>query len=150
MQQRLPKFQPQPEAVAHHTTTDRDLEILYAIAHYRLLSTSLLLRLIPGSPKGTANRLRILFHKTLIERMPGRINEESVYYIRNLDALRLLQARGIISADAPEWDSVRNRQKLGKPPAQLTLDHELMISRFHATLQLACRQTNGQVQLASW
>src|SRR5438034_10152912 len=111
MQQRLPKFEARPEAVVNHAITDRDLEILYAIAHYRVLSTSLLLRLIPGSPKGTANRLRILFHKTLIERVPGRINEEALYYLKNLDALRLLQARGIISGDAPEWDSVRNRQK---------------------------------------
>ena len=107
MQQRLPKFEARPEAVANHAITARDLEILYTIAHYRVLSTSLLLRLIPGSPKGTANRLRILFHKTFLRRVPGRINEECLYYVDNLEALRLLQARGFISSDAPEWNTVR-------------------------------------------
>src|SRR5438094_2085472 len=31
----------------------------------------------------------------------------------------------------------------------LFIDHELMISKFHTMLDLACRQTNGQVQIRS-
>jgi hypothetical protein len=110
----------------------------------------LILRLIPGSSKGIADRLRILFHKTLIQRVPGRINEQCVYYVANLEALRLLEASGRIAPEGPEWNDVRNRQKQNKPPASLTLNHELMISKFHATLDLACRKSGGRVQLSAW
>ena len=32
----------------------------------------------------------------------------------------------------------------------LFIQHELMISRFHAWLELACKQSNGQVELIDW
>ena len=150
MQKRLKKFQRQPTAVINNVNTHRDFEILYIVAHFGVTWTSLLQSLINGSPKGISHRLQILFHQGLIQRVPGRINQQCVYYMDNLDALRLLAAHGMISPDAPEWDSVRNNQKQNKPPSPLFLDHEMMISRFHATLELACRQTNGQVQIASW
>ena len=150
MQKRLKKFEPQPTAVTHHVTTGRDLEILYTAVHFGVTTTSLFQSLIDGSPKGIAHRLQINFHRGLLQRVRGRINEENVYYVDNLDTLRLLAAHGMISPDAPEWDSIRNNQKQNKPPSPLFLNHELMISKFHATLQLACRQTNGRVQIASW
>jgi hypothetical protein len=150
MQKRLKKFKPQPEAVAHHVTTRRDLEILDTAARFPLMTTSLFQSLIDGSPKGIAHRLQILFHRKLLQRVPGTINEECIYYMDNLDALRLLAAHGMISPEAPEWDIVRNNQKQNKPPSPLFVNHEIMIARFYATLALACRQTNGRVQLAAW
>jgi len=150
MQKRLKKFEPQPNALPKYVNTRRDLEILYTAAHFRVVTTSLFQTLIDGSPKGISHRLQILFHQGLLQRVPGRINEECVYFVNNFDTLRLLAAHEMISPEAPEWDSVRNNQKQSTPPSPLFIGHELMISKFHALVALACRQTNGQVQLVSW
>src|SRR2546425_13142245 len=125
MQKRLKKFEPQPTAVAHHVNTRRDLEILYIGVHFGVTSTSLFQKLIDGSPKGISHRLQILFHQGLLQRVPGRINEECVYYVNNFDTLRLLAAHEMISPEAPEWDSVRNNQKQSTPPSPLFIGHEL-------------------------
>lgn len=167
MQQRLSRFVRQPEKFESRQLTDKALETIAVIERYRFISSSLLVRLVEGGQRNTYRHLQSLFHQGLVSRFalpttwgtPG----EFVYYLDRLAALRLLTDRGVISPGPEELERkeelVRlNRQKayhqLHKDPNQqgklLYIQHELMISRFHALLELACRKFAGKVVLEQW
>jgi hypothetical protein len=161
LQQRLHKYKRDPERLPPREITKRSLEIISLIERYRFLPTSLIVRLIEGHEKHTARHLQALYHKGLINRFafprvgnPGEFN----YYLDSVKVLSLLVDAGS-DKDALDWDLVkRNYVKdycainLGKNIDDLQgrlmhLQHELMISRFHAMLELACRRSNGRVEL---
>jgi hypothetical protein len=161
MQQRLHKYKRDPEKLPPREITERSLEIISLIERYRFLPTSLIVRLTQGHAKHTARHLQALYHKGLINRFafprvgnPGEFN----YYLDNIKVLSLLVDAGS-DRDALDWELVkRNYVKdysainLGKNIDDLQgrlmhLQHELMISRFHAMLDLACRRSNGRVEL---
>jgi hypothetical protein len=176
--QRLRKFARDPNYAARHPgkqLTTTSLSILAAIDRYRLIPTALILRLVPGNHRVIYRHLQHLYHSGLVNRLalfgrtgrPGEFN----YFMDNTDALELLISEGVATPEALDFEAVlRNREKwrplaapeVGKrATASIELEetseaqryfikHELMISRFHGMLELACRDSQGKVQLTNW
>lgn len=167
MQQRLKKYSRDPltlAAVASRRITDTSLSIIATIHDYKIIPTSLLVRLVPGHEKNVHRHLQQLYHKRFINRfafMRGKNPGEFHYYLDNPEALHLLVGQGMITEDL-EFDEVkRNREKaycdVNNPKRAeeiqgklLFLKHEVMISRFHAMLELACGQSNSRVELTEF
>jgi Replication-relaxation len=168
MQQRLRKYRRDPrhtEALGNRQITDRSLEIISNLSYYRFLPTSLLVALIEGYPRITHRHLQMLFHRGLINRFTfPRIGNpgEFIYYLDNTQALELLIERGWSERDGLPFEEVRNNKEKDysaiHDPARvdelqgrlLFLKHELMISRFHAILELACKKSDGKAELTDW
>lgn len=162
MQKRLPKIRRAPELLSPHRFTERDLAILRKIADYRFLTASLLQVLISGNAKVTARHLQRCYHDGLVSRFRLSHRDEFIYYLENKKALELLVESGEADRDELDWNVIRvNREgkyhevsepsKLLEAVSRLTwLAHELMISRFHAALEIACRDLSGSVRLVSW
>jgi hypothetical protein len=184
-QQRLKKFTRDPNYAAHSRNrqiTERTLQIIAIIERYRVIPTSLLLRLVGGDPRNAYDHLKHLYQKALVNRFcffgPTGRPLEFNYFLDNPEALKILIARSEVDPESLDFRSVRlNREKLtplldaaaasvrqdasklldtneeaeelseGK---RLFLKHELMISRFHGMLELACRASGGQIKLAAW
>jgi hypothetical protein len=168
MQQRLRKYRRDPrhtEALGNRQITDRSLEIISNLSYYRFLPTSLLVALIKGDARITQRHLQVLFHRGLINRFTfPRIGNpgEFIYYLDNTQALELLiEQEWSERAGLPFEEVRRNKEKdysAIHDPARvddlqgrlLFLKHELMISRFHAMLELVCNKLNRKVELTDW
>lgn len=165
MQARLRKFQRQPERVADRKLTARDLDIIQYIARYRFLPSSLLARLVTGNEDVTYRHLQQLYHRGLVARFsfPAVLSHsEFHYYLDNREALELLQQRPGVVLEESDFEEVnRNREKAYSDVHDRTkaaestgrlmfLQHEAGISRFHAMLELACRMSDGRVELDRW
>jgi len=164
MHKRLPKFERQPDAAQKRQVTARTLQIILLLARYRFLPRSLIVQLIPGDIRTTDDHLRVAFDKDLVSRLtfPRVVGPlgEFIYFIDNPAALRLVEEAGL--ATNLDYEVVRNnREKRYARAAALVgdedgvgallfLKHELMISRFHAAVELACRQSRGTVVLETW
>lgn len=161
MQIRLPKYWRDPEHLPPRRITNRSHDIIAALDAYGFLPTSFVTRLVEGNARITERHLQTLYHTGLINRFafprvgnPG----EFIYYLDNTHALDMLASAG---ADPTRLDyngAKRNREKryyeinLGSriddvPGRLMHLHHELMISRFHFMLELACRKSGGAVEL---
>lgn len=163
MQQRLPRFKREPDALAHRRITERSLAIIQTIHNHRILPTSLIVHLVPGDARRTQHHLQMLFHRGLVNRFsfPTHGNAECYYYLDNTKALDLLAEQGS-DPETLDYDGLRRNKEKGyadiNDPKKseemqgrlLFLQHEAMISRFHATLELACRNSQGRVVLAAW
>ncbi|HLV88702.1 MAG TPA: replication-relaxation family protein [Candidatus Sulfotelmatobacter sp.] len=165
MQKRLTKFIRQPDAVSGRRLTARSLAIIAVISRYRLLPTSLLVRLIDGNEDVTHRHLQQLYHKGLINRFAfpklGSAGEFH-YYLDNPAALELLAAHAVASETELDWEGVaRNHDKayheINDPQKSeeasgriLFLKHEAMISRFHFLLEMAAAKSRPTVDLALW
>jgi hypothetical protein len=119
---------------------------------------------VRGNAKNLYRHLQLLYHKGLVYRFAfnhGKNPSEFHYYLDSPPALELLVENGVLR-EALEWDEVRrNREKAycevnnpkqaeETPGRLLFVKHELMISRFHAMLELACRGTDGRVKLSGF
>src|SRR2546428_9017640 len=104
---RLSKFKREPKAVADKKLTGRSLDVIAAIARYRFLPTSLLVRLIEGNEDVTHRHLQLLFHKELVNRFAfpktGGSNEFN-YYLDDVKALALLVEHGLAEKEALDFD----------------------------------------------
>jgi hypothetical protein len=167
MQQRLKKYGRDVTslaAVASRRITDTSLHVIATIHDYKIIPTSLLVRLVLGNDKNLQRHLQQLYHKGLINRfafMRGNNPGEFHYYLDNPEALNLLVAHGANAQDL-EFDEVRrNRDKrycdVNNPKRieemqgrLLFLKHEAMISRFHAMLEIACMNSAGRVELTNF
>jgi hypothetical protein len=167
MQQRLKKYSRDVatrSAVSSRRITETSLRVIATIHDYKIIPTSLLVRLVTGHEKNIHRHLHQLYHKQLINRfafMRGKNPGEFHYYLDNPRALSLLVAAGA-SADDLAFDEIRrNREKrycdVNNPKLSeemqgrlLFLKHEVMISRFHAMLELACANSNGTVELTEF
>jgi hypothetical protein len=167
MQHRLKKYSRNPEtfaAVASRQITNTSLTILATIHDYKIIPTSLIVRLVPGHEKSTYRHLQQLYHKGLVNRfafMRGKNPSEFYYYLDNTEGLDLLVVNGV-ERDRLEFDEVRrNREKRycdANDPKRseemqgklLFLKHEVMISRFHGMLELACEASSGSVELINF
>jgi hypothetical protein len=168
MQQRLRKYRRDPrhaETLGNRQITDRSLEIISNLSYYRFLPTSLLVALIKGYARITQRHLQMLFHRGLINRFTfPRIGNpgEFIYYLDNIQALELLIEQGWSEQDDLPFEEVRNNKEKGYSAIHdaarvdelqgrlLFLKHELMISRFHGMLELACKKSDGKVELTDW
>lgn len=120
-----------------------------------------MVRLIEGNRRITERHLQNLYHQGFVNRFafptsfhPGEFN----YYLDERKGLDLLKEHGF-SADELDYKQAFNNKSKGydeiafnraltqKQEKLLHLNHELMISRFHYMLEMACRKTNGVVKL---
>ncbi len=163
MRQRLPKFRRSPDAFRDRKITARSIDILQFVARYRLIPRSLLVRLVQGDMRTTDQHLQVLYHLGLLNRFAfprlGANPGEFIYYADNLVVLELIAH--LLSADEHEElaQSIRNNRYKDYAGAVLDADgfgklmfvhHETMLSRFRATLELACRASGGAAELVSW
>lgn len=155
MQDRLKKSRREPERVQTRQLTKRALDIIATIARYRFLPTSLIVRVVDGNHRITEDHLQKLYHKGLVNRFQLKRNGECNYYLDNPDALRLLDPAAVdmrmfkLVRNYREKDYAGAAQRL-EPGKLMFLEHELMVSRFHWMLELACRQSAGAVVLGKW
>jgi hypothetical protein len=167
-QARLRRFIRQPERLADRQLTAKGLDVIAAIERYKFLPSSLLVRLVEGGQRNNYRHLQTLFHKSLVNRFalpttygtPG----EFIYYLDSKQALQLLIDRGLMTEASEEErkrkeETIRlNREKgysrLHVDPDMhgklLYIQHELMVSRFHAMLELGCRKFAGKLELEQW
>jgi hypothetical protein len=165
MQQRLRKYSRNQEslaAVAARQITDTSLALIATIYDYRIIPTSLLIRLVPGHEKNLYRHLQQLYHKGLVNRfafMRGKNPGEFHYYLDNTASIDLLTANGVMDESLDRAEVRRNREKaycnVNDPKRTeemqgklLFLKHEVMISRFHGMLELACNASNGTIELS--
>ena len=110
----------------------RDLDILRAVARYRFLNTGHIRRLIEGSERNLANRLKGLFEHAYLDRpecqydfyRPGGGSSLSVYALADKGARVLSHHDGLIIGNHARW-SQKNKQA-GRP----FLEHTLAIADF--------------------
>ena len=167
VQKRLRRFIRQPEQLPGRQITNKGLAAVSIVERYRFIPTSLLIRLMPGDHKNNHRHLQTLFHKGLVQRfaLPRYGGPtEFIYYLDSPASLTLLIAEGLLpnlSDDQQERkeEIIRyNRQNdyrgLHKDPAGqgkvLYIQHELMISRFHALLELTSQKFPEKVKLEQW
>ncbi|HEV7681912.1 MAG TPA: replication-relaxation family protein [Pyrinomonadaceae bacterium] len=167
MQQRLKKYGRDPKslsAVSSRRITKTSIAIIATIHDYKIIPTSSLVRLVEGHEKNIQRHLQQLYHKRLVNRfafMRGNNPGEFHYYLDNTAALDLLIANGV-PLDSLERDEIRRNQEkaycnVNNPKfieemqgKLLFLKHEAMISRFHAMLELACKDSAGRVELSDF
>jgi hypothetical protein len=158
MQTRLPKTKRAPDAFADAKITDRSLAVIETIGRYRFILARDIVRVVGGNEDVTHRHLQQLFHRDLISRfnLPvGPNRGEFVYFLDNAAELRKLCTGSKLNQKSFDWDEIsRNRQKYSlaadRSPGQLLfIDHELMISRFHADIETSCR-ADGNVVLERW
>ena len=158
MQDRSPRFRRAPQNLNCHRIGDRALEIISALDRFSYLNTALLLHIVPGNRKVTQRHLHRLYHLGLISRLSrqGGTTSEFVYFLDNPSALELFADQKPCDRTTLHWDRIkRNRQRMQRQQPSsgghlLFIEHELMISRFHALVELACLAAPQLAQLQSW
>ena len=156
MQQRLRRFVRQPDHLPNRQITGKSLAILELVHRYQFLPSSLLVPLTGGDRANTHRHLQQLYHKNLVSRLAfprigGTANLSTSWKTPMLCALLMDAYR--MQFDDSDFAQVRRmkEKRYGEvhrdPDRQgqlLFLNHELMISRFHAMLELACRKSTGR------
>lgn len=165
-QQRLRRFTREPERLANRQTTDKGLEVMATIERYRFVPSSLLVRLVDGGQRNNYRHLQTLFHRGLVNRFclpkyggPG----EFIYYLDSKPSLDVLTSAGVITCSEEEHKRKLDQIRLNResnysdlhrnPDSQgrvLFIQHELMVTRFHALLELAIKKMGGKVILETW
>jgi len=160
---RLPKTRRVPEAFSGRELTERSLKIIETIGRYRFLPSSKIIRLVGGNEDVTHRHLQQLFHRGLISRLKipsAPANSEFVYFLENATRLKELSHDARINAEHLNFEEIRlNRAKYGGAGAangrqrtgqMLFIEHELMISDFHAALESETSLSEGRVGLDVW
>ena len=152
-----------PEQKDRGRMTDRDSDILDSVLRYRFASAAQLVRLVGGNEDVTHRRLRRLWEWELVNRwaFPGiRNHSEFYYYLDSRQALDVLAYQRGIELHKAMLDEIQGHREKNYAGAtgrgqhmQLVfffLEHALMVSGMHFMLELACRKSQGQIQLSSW
>jgi hypothetical protein len=158
-----PKFSKftRPETKRLGQITDRDLDILDSVLRYRFCSAAQIVRLAGGNEDVTHRRLRRLWEWELIARwaFPGfRTHSEFYYYLDNRQALDLLADRRALTIHPQMLEEIRNNREKDYGGAAARgqhmqlgfLQHSLMISRMHFSVEMASRKTGEEVALQAW
>lgn len=159
---RLKKYtREKPENLPNRRITPRSIAIIDVINRYRLIPTSMIVRLIAGDVRTTQRHLQNLYHRGLINRFAFPMTyhpSEFNYYLDAKPALNLLRDSGYV-VDDHDFEVVRNNREkryseitVGKELVKfqgrlMHLHHELMISRFHYMLEKASLDSGGKVEL---
>src|SRR6516162_666134 len=122
--------------------TARDVAILHAVARYRFLSSTLIIRLIGGSSQQILRRLQLLFHHGYLDRPVSQVaqlahafdfgNRPFVYGLGRAGAQVLAEA-GIPLKEKLDWT-----RKNARATAQF-LAHALETAETMIGFELACR-----------
>jgi len=156
LQKRLPKFRRAPEGVVGKTITARGLAIIEIIGRYRCISTKDIVRLAGGNEDVTYRHLQQLYHQDLISRLALPKNGGHgafIYFLDNPKGLRSLSQNSRLDTSGFDWKQIKaNREKREQTSIGrlLFVEHEEMISRFHAGLELAARNSAGRAILSRW
>lgn len=169
-QLRLKRYIRQPEKLGgRRVTKDKGLAAVAIVERYRFIPSSLLVRLMPGNRRNNYTNLQTLYHKGLINHFalpkyggPG----ESIHYLDSKASLDTLIAEGLLpelteaerrrKEEIIRYNRENNYAKLHRHEDSqgkvLYIQHELMVSRFHAVLEMACRSKKfaGKVFLEQW
>jgi Replication-relaxation len=116
--------------------TNRDLDILRAVARYRFLHSGHIRRLIDGSKKNIANRLKGLFEHAYLDRpecqydfyRPGGGSSLAVYALADKGAHLLAHHDGLSFGERVSW--AHKNRSAGRP----FLEHTLAIADFAVAL----------------
>jgi hypothetical protein len=139
--------------------TERSRQIISTIARYRFIPSSHITRLVAGDPRTTHEHLQILTQRGLIKRFQLKRNFEFAYYLDNPEALVLLASQPYVERQSLPWADLKRNQEGDYANAALNgqhvklafLWHELMVSRFHFMLEMACKTSSEPVvELAAW
>jgi len=157
MQQRLPKTRRAPEAMTGKKITERSIAIIETIARYRFILARDIVRLVGGNEDVTHRHLQQLYHRDLANRftLPAPKTGEFIYFLDNAAGLRQLADASSLQGDLLDWDGIRtNREKYRENASRsvgrfLFIEHELMISSFHADLETSAR-ADGGVEIKRW
>jgi hypothetical protein len=151
-----------PEQPRPGVITERDLDIVAAVLRYRFSPTSELSRLVGGNEDVNVKRLRKLWEWGYVNRFafPGiRTHSEFIYYLDSAKPLNLLIQHRRVNEIRPQMaEDVRLNREADYAGAVIRgqhmklgfLQHALMISRLHFMLEMASRNSHGQVNLAYW
>ena len=159
-----PKFTKfsRPTSARAGRISDRDLDIIAAILRHRFSPTSELVRLVGGNEDVTQRRLRGLWERRLINRFafPGiRSHSEFIYYLDNRQTLELLiEHQRIPEIHSQMEEELRMNREADYAVASVGgqhmklgfLRHGLMITRLHFMLEMASRNSAGQVEFSRW
>ena len=139
---RRPRFRRVEEPPPFQLTA-RDLAILHAVARYRFLSSTLIIRLIGGSSQQILRRLQLLFHHGYLDRPTSQVaqlahafdfgNRPFVYGLGRAGAQVLAEA-GIPLKEKLDWTT-----KNARATAQF-LAHTLETAETMIAFELACRE----------
>src|SRR6266516_7021516 len=124
---RLPRFKRAPTVTPMHLT-ERDREILRLVHRRRLLRSSHIISLSPGSAQQLLRRLQLLYHHGYLERPRAQIDyyhqggsQRLVYGLGNKGAAFLKQELGALFREL-SWDQ-KNRSV-----GRIFLEHALLVS----------------------
>ena len=139
-QQRLPRFERDPQAAGSFQITPRDIEILRHVAEHRFIRSEWLVKLVGGSAQQVLRRLHLLYHHGYLDRPRAQLDyfheggsRSLVYGLASRGAGRLRRDLNM-PFERMDW-TTRN-----KNAGRLFLEHTLMVSDFMAALELDCRQ----------
>lgn len=140
--------------VERRKITARSRDIIAAIHRYKVIPTSMLVRLIPGESRTTKDHLTMLYRKGLVSRFTFStfdLSEECNYYLSNTEALKVLERYGASRASLDYKGVRRNRKKApaGRQPIGRIMhqEHELMISRLRFMLEEGSRKAKEPATL---
>ena len=165
MQNRLPKTKRAPERLRPQRFTALDMQVIALISRYRFSPTRLIQELLPNNPKVISRHLQKLYHESLINRFalprPGAPGE-FIYYLDNQKALELVAEGNGAETSHLDRRTIRNNREAkyfevnrpGRAEEAVSrlpfIHHELMISRFHAAVEVGCQASNGRITLLEW
>jgi len=139
---RRPRFRRVEEPPPFQLTA-RDVAILHAVARYRFLSSTLIIRLIGGSQQQILRRLQLLFHHGYLDRPTSQVaqlahafdfgNRPFVYGLGRAGAQVLAEA-GIPVKEKLDWTT-----KNARATAQF-LAHTIETAETMIGFELACRE----------
>ena len=145
-QQRLPRFERDPQAAGSFQITPRDIEILRHVAEHRFIRSEWLVKLVGGSAQQLLRRLHLLYHHGYLDRPRAQLDyfhgggsRSLVHGLASRGAGRL---RRDLNMPFHRMDWTNRSKSVGR----LFLEHALMVSDFMAALELDCRN-RSDVQL---
>jgi hypothetical protein len=135
----------------------RSLKVIETIARYRFILARDIVRLVGGNEDVTHRHLQQLYHRDLVNRftLPAPKTGEFIYFLDNAAGLRQLADASSLQGDLLDWECIRtNREKYRENASRsvgrfLFIEHELMISSFHADLETSAR-ADGGIEIKRW
>jgi hypothetical protein len=120
--------------------TDRDKAILSAVRKYRLLTTSQILSLVPGSRQNIVRRLQLLYHAGFLDRPKTQL---PLRYTGELFELAYAPTRKAATVTAAA-DGETASGKECKPISSLSVAHTLSVSEALISIETACKLSGIQ------
>jgi len=138
VQRRLPRYKRGVAAAIR--ITERDVEIVRAIAKHHFLSSKHISLLVDGSDQQLRRRLQLLFHHGFLERPRAQLeyfgrsgSQPMIYGLGNRGA-RLLAEHESLPYDKIDWSYKNSKVR------REFLEHTLGIAEVMIAFELACRQ----------